>query len=409
MVGSLALPARMHHLPWGFLTKIPMDQSILMISIGAIGLGVSIWRLPPPRSKLDVDQAITQFRSKTPDLTYHAEQKLYYCPQTGTVTSDKHVETKAKRLTLLRSDDGSYYAKTPRKLGKGVQKTAYVAINIQTGVADQALTIERNPPVNDELAIYEALKDCPYVVHRLAVVKNTPKKRSLILEMCPTTLEKAVGLTQAQLLSLYEEYLRGLAALHEVGYLHLDCHKGNLFIDTEGHGRLGDFGSSRPIDSLNTKEGFGKMMPIETAGGRSLPLAMAVALLAPEIVLGIGHHQEEKDVTQPPLISGKADVWAIGNSLASLLRPKAEAYQALTTVQHQLQPQKETFQPFALKLGEHNIYYSKLTDTYPAQPTQQLSLDLLILKMLHPDPNQCFTALEAADYISHLRKIRQDP
>jgi serine/threonine protein kinase len=209
-------------------------------------------------------------------------------------------------------------------------------------------------------------------------------------------------LTQTQTLILFEEYLRGLATLHEAGYLHLDCHTGNLRIDNEGHGRLADFGSSWPIDSLNTKEGFCQIMP----SSGYFPLPMAVALLAPEIVLGIGHFEE---LTSK--ISGKADVWALGCALGKW--SNAPAYEHVAAVQKALQPNAEKFYPFKLKPAEQKTYYSLLNLNYPPEPLDQNSVDYLVWKMLHPDCNLRFSALEAADYISQccqfsLQKNPQD-
>lgn len=412
IIGSVALPARMHELPWGFLAKIPMDQSILMLSIGAIGLGVSIWKSTPQTRKRDVDQVITQLREIS-DLKKRLESKLYYFPETLTLTDTKQLGTKETRFTLIRADEGTYYIKTRRKMGRGVQKTAYVAKSIKEDSLDQVRTVERNPPVNDELTIYDALKDCPHVVHCLAVVKDTDQKRSLILEMCPTTLKKGGGLAQDKSLAVFEDCLRGVAALHEAGFLHLDCHRGNLFIDAQGRGRLGDFGSSRSIASLNTEEGFGKMMPITGKNGQArLPLAMATKLLAPEIVQGIGCFNKKRK--NFPLISGKADVWSLGNVLAKKLKPQSPPYKKLIECQEAIQSArvhqsaKPYFSPFSLKLGEHATYFSSLVDSYPPEPTNKSSVDYLIWKMLHPSQALRFTAVEAADYISHLRKILQD-
>ncbi len=416
IIGSIALPAHIHHLPWGFFTKIPMDQSILMISIGTLGLGISIWRLVPPRPKLDVDQAITTLRQKIPNLEERTEEKLYYYPQTDTLNPSRELGAKETRLTLKRiTPDGPYYAKTGKKLGRGVQKTAYLVRSLQENFPDQVRTVERNPPANDELAIYEALKACPHVVHCLAVVKDTEQKRSLILEMCPKTLKAADGLTQAQILTFFEGYLRGLAALHEAGYLHLDCHEGNLFIDAKERGRLADFGSSRPIDSLNTVEGFGKMMPVQTRDeSHHLPLAMAFHLLAPEIVRCIGRLKEgQRDKKEAALvpISGKADVWTLGNILAKKLKPQSSAYQKTIECQEAIQPvtpNNQCYCPFTLSIEKNNQYHQDLLSNYPDEPINQASVDYLIWKMLHPDHNLRFSAQEAAEYISTLRKITQD-
>ena len=361
IMGSLALPARMHSLPWVFFTKIPMDQSILMLCSGTLGLGLCFWRLKPPKPKIEFSEAvITQIEDQ---LKGQTDKKLYYYPKTNTVEKEKGWwDSREDRLTLLQTDSGNYYAKTDKELGKGVQKTAYIVKGIQKGASDQVRTVERNPPENHELAIYKALQDCPYVVHCLGIPKDNEEKRTLILELCPIVLKDLKTFTEAQILTLFEEYLRGLAALHESGYLHLDCHRGNLYIDAKGHGRLADFGSSRPIASLNTNEGFARMMP-DASGSFTLP--MAAALLAPEIVIGFSHF-----TTKNPNISGKADVWALGNVLGWLLKNsiKAQAYEHVTNLQKQFQPNADKFKPFALKTGERETYCLLLESNYPFEP-----------------------------------------
>ena len=409
--GSVALPVRLHDLPWGFLQHIPMDQSILMISIGALGTGAAIVGLARKNihAKPELDKTLADLSALSDQFRACDQQKLYYFPQMGLISKAKGNKSKDEkpRFTLIRLADGTYHVKTDQFLGEGKRKKSYLGKSVLLDSPDQVRTVEQNPPVNDELVIYEALRDCPYVVHCLQVVKDTPTKRSLILEYCAMgELHKAyTKLSYNQLLQAFHDYMCGLGALHRAGYLHLDCHGGNLFLMADGSGRLADFGSCRRIDALNTPEGFARFMPVN--GQHLLP--MANGLLAPEIVARIEHfktsgEQGDGSAIDLPLISGKADVWALGYTFAVKLMPKSPALLHIRACKEKILPQGR-FSPFGLSPEQIEAYLTNLHQDYPPEPNDQNSLEYLLWRMLHPHPEARFSEKETTDFISTLQKM----
>src|SRR5262249_3768228 len=69
-----------------------------------------------------------------------------------------------------------------------------------------------------------------------------------------TTLDAYIGSTKSsprQIVELFVEAGRGLAAAHEAGLVHRDVKPSNILIDRTGHACIGDFGLARVADEAD--------------------------------------------------------------------------------------------------------------------------------------------------------------
>ena len=123
----------------------------------------------------------------------------------------------------------------------------------------------------------------------------------LVLELCDTTLEAVardarLPLPEAAVKGLFQQLLRGIAAVHAARFMHRDIKPENVLITRGGELKLADFGHAAPL-------------PL-AAGASSKPLFHRVVTLwyrAPELLCRAKCH------------GPAVDMWALGCVLAELL------------------------------------------------------------------------------------------
>jgi serine/threonine protein kinase len=274
------------------------------------------------------------------------------------------------------------------RVGKGASKKIKMELKKNGAVSNTVISIEKNSPINHELEIYEKLKDAQFIIHCLNSVETTEKK-ILTLELCENgTLEKSKqSLSLQEKITIFADCLRGLRELHGIGYLHLDLHADNLFITKDKRGRLGDFNSSRTMSAMNDKDAFDDFLP----KNNYLRLPITFRLLAPEIFKNVALYKQEAALVE---ITGKADIWALGMTLAETLSPKSPAYLHICELQKKYTKTGFKFCPFVLEPHETIQYLDDLTKGYPQEP--QIPLERLIWYMLHPNPEIRLTPEQAA-------------
>ncbi len=378
-----------------FTINNSLFNSAIYLSVGGVisVAGLILYIRRSCHSIIDREKALHDIQDHS--LSAIKDPKIYYFPEENVFSLEKGDGPKNRRLTCYRLDDESYHIKSDKKVGEGYAKTVFLGDDPQEGLPSTVRTIEENPPQNDEITIYQLLRDCPFVVHCLSIVKNNSEKRSLILDYCANGEFKTCyqRYDENQQLRIIRDALYGLNALHEIGYLHLDCHMANILVAQDGQGKLADFGSSRALALLSNQELFKSFMPTLVDGKLKLTLPIVYSFLAPEIVKNIGLYRQERALST---ISGKADVWMFGAALACRLKREGLPYQALVKIQKELQPKGKKFSPFQLSAEKAITYQQKLIDSYPSIPENSNCLEVLLWRMLHPNPELRCSPLDIA-------------
>uniref|UniRef100_A0A3Q2QQ59 non-specific serine/threonine protein kinase n=1 Tax=Fundulus heteroclitus TaxID=8078 RepID=A0A3Q2QQ59_FUNHE len=73
------------------------------------------------------------------------------------------------------------------------------------------------------------------------------------------TIDQSLHLDRSRLWRLFREILDGLAYIHEQGMIHRDLKPVNIFLDSQDHVKIGDFGLATDHPSLTTALGFASL------------------------------------------------------------------------------------------------------------------------------------------------------
>ncbi len=171
-------------------------------------------------------------------------------------------------------------------LGSGGACTNYLVTDSLTGRGAVAKVLA---PVNDanyqrfvqDVFIWERLRH-PHIV----VVRDfQPERGVLIIEHCPSSLERAAPRSQAHIRQLGRELIAALGAAHAAGLLHGNLKPANILIGALGEARLGDFGLVHLQDRGATQVGPGALAYLSPEQIRGERLTFASDLYALGAVL----------------------------------------------------------------------------------------------------------------------------
>eukprot|EP00357_Protocruzia_adherens_P026888 CAMPEP_0114997738 /NCGR_PEP_ID=MMETSP0216-20121206/15074_1 /TAXON_ID=223996 /ORGANISM="Protocruzia adherens, Strain Boccale" /LENGTH=619 /DNA_ID=CAMNT_0002362169 /DNA_START=329 /DNA_END=2188 /DNA_ORIENTATION=- len=141
------------------------------------------------------------------------------------------------------------------KIGEGTFGDVYKALHKPTGniVSAKIIEIERAdvPSLSSEIRILEECRNRNIVRYYGSYYKES--SLWLIMEYCEAgsvyDLIRICGitLTEAQIASILQAALIGLAYLHDCKKIHRDIKAGNILLDKKGHAKLADFGVSAEL------------------------------------------------------------------------------------------------------------------------------------------------------------------
>lgn len=203
----------------------------------------------------------------TKKVTPNKKHKVYYNFSKNTWSERKKDYKKAERITVQYGEDGTAIQIKSDFVGaRGVSKKAYFRpqLNTKELLVSCKEKTDTNHIANDlERRLYEELKDVPEIVNcHKSKEKDRHNKRHLNYLMdyySGTFSTENPILSEQERFSVCRDYLRGMSALHEHGYLHFDLHGNNLYIskkDGKISGKLADFGNCRKISDVNDPSYF---------------------------------------------------------------------------------------------------------------------------------------------------------
>lgn len=109
---------------------------------------------------------------------------------------------------------------------------------------------ENSPNADEACAVgkVEGLKESPSEVHYLYIQMEYCEKSTL-----RDTIDQGLHLDNSRLWRLFREILDGLAYIHEQGMIHRDLKPVNIFLDSEDHVKIGDFGLATDHPAYKTE------------------------------------------------------------------------------------------------------------------------------------------------------------
>lgn len=435
IIGSIAIAAIgmlaffSQYLPIPYLSRclntLPAFVPPATVAMGIILIGLSARlssQLVNAQKKLRRRKALKEIPEKLNEIQnelikHNNCKKIYYNFKKKKFQTEKNGIAKIERFTFLKIEENRFFLKTETSIGNGKSKDIRLGFDTTSGEI-LVLSTEKNAPANYEFEIYNATTSSPYIVHCISQDwKQKNNQRIAVLEYCNQgsfSEFQDIHLDNKKIYyKLFANYARGLNDLHTCnkdGYLHMDLHKGNLFVHQdpithEYQGKLGDLASSRKIPDLSNRNTFKHFLPTksEDQNHYSFPLPLCLELISPEIVNNIYlFHYTTDDLLK---ITAKADIWSLGFTFAMHFMPTSKACEFIKNAQKQAQDGKEPFCPFPLdedfeRKRQVLVNYSNELNLYEKKvpkPNQDQALDLLIWKMLHPNPEIRPTDLEVAE------------
>ncbi|XP_022089854.1 mitogen-activated protein kinase kinase kinase 4-like [Acanthaster planci] len=245
-------------------------------------------------SKMDRSERV---RSKLQQLEERRNQKLQDWSLIGTV-SDRHSDHEVVNINCKKV---TFRWQRGRKIGEGqFGTTVYSCINMDTGetLAMKELRFQRNDhsaikDIADELKNFEGIRHASLV--RYYGVEIHREELLIFMEYCDegTIAEVAkAGLPEQMVRCYTQEITVAISFLHEHGIVHRDIKGANVFLSSDGHVKLGDFGSAIKLQNAKTMRG-----ELTTFTGTA-------AYMAPEVITQTG--QGKKGYGRA------ADIWSLG-------------------------------------------------------------------------------------------------
>ncbi|XP_072036132.1 mitogen-activated protein kinase kinase kinase 4-like [Amphiura filiformis] len=186
------------------------------------------------------------------------------------------------------------------KIGEGVSATVYSCINMETGetLAMKEVRFQRNDhsvirDIADEFRNFEGIRH-PNLV-RYYGVEIHREELLIFMEYCDegTIAEVAkAGLPEDMIRRYTREITIAISVLHERGIVHRDIKGANIFLSSDGHVKLGDFGCAVRLQKHNT-------MPGEISAFMG-----TAAYMAPEVITQTGQDKAG--------YGRAADIWSLG-------------------------------------------------------------------------------------------------
>ncbi|XP_071800919.1 mitogen-activated protein kinase kinase kinase 4-like [Asterias amurensis] len=250
-----------------------------------------------------------------------------------------------------------------RKIGEGQRgTTVYSCINMDTGetIAMKEMRFQRNnhsviKDIADEIKNFEGIRH-PSLVHYYGVEIHR-EELLIFMEYCDegTIAEVAkAGLPEEMVRRYAQEITVAISVLHEHGIVHRDIKGANVFLSSDGHVKLGDFGAA--IKLQNTKTMLGELT---TFTGTA-------AYMAPEVITQTGKGKKG--------YGRAADIWSLGCVVVEMATGKRPWHE----FDHDF--------PIIFKVGDGAIPY--ITDNISAECRDFLSKCLVHQPMERWSANQ---------------------
>ncbi|KAK0064372.1 mitogen-activated protein kinase kinase kinase 4 isoform X1 [Biomphalaria pfeifferi] len=184
------------------------------------------------------------------------------------------------------------------KIGEGQFGKVYTAVNINTGELMAMKEMKFQP--NDQQSLKEIcdeIKNFEGINHKNLVryygVEVHKDEMLMFMEYCDSgSIEEVarIGLPEYMIRRYTHEIVHAIAHLHENNIVHRDIKGANIFLTSQGHVKLGDFGCSVKLKSQQT-------MP-----GENINLVGTTAYMAPEVIT---QNKQEG-------YGRAADIWSLG-------------------------------------------------------------------------------------------------
>ncbi|XP_038048070.1 mitogen-activated protein kinase kinase kinase 4-like isoform X1 [Patiria miniata] len=245
-------------------------------------------------SKMDRWQRI---RSKLQQLDEQRNKKLQDLQMIGMV-SDRHSHNEVVNINCKKV---TFRWQRGRKIGEGqCGTTVYSCINMDSGetLAMKELRFQRNDhsvikDIADEIKNFEGIRH-PSLV-RYYGVEIHREELLIFMEYCDegtiAEVSKA-GLPEQMVRRYAQEITVAISFLHEHGIVHRDIKGANVFLSSDGHVKLGDFGCAI------------KLQNAKTILGELTTFTGTAAYMAPEVITQTG--QGKKGYGRA------ADIWSLG-------------------------------------------------------------------------------------------------
>lgn len=313
------------------------------------------------------------------------------------------------KLIIKKTEEGSTITtKTPFSKGAAKQACIQVRIDSNSKVIRELVKLKitysnaNKEEIAHEFTILKQLseKTSNYIL-QASNIKNkslspTHMQTTFMTDYCNQLtynryFEAHPNASAYERLQVVSDGLKGLAVLHEFECLHLDLHWNNLFMH-DGRGKLGDFGSSRPLHLLRKTEYLAQMFAKDSCWNGNY------CMLAPEIyteIYGIKIFEEKKiaksNSFQHLPITLKADIWSF-SVLISEITPKTPEN---VNIDHHCYTNAHPRKANAMQIA--GIIQHQIDDI--VEPQDKHSLYHLVWRMSHKTPENRPDALECANFI----------
>ncbi|CAG5116904.1 unnamed protein product [Candidula unifasciata] len=234
-----------------------------------------------------------RLRLRIEKLELGREQKLRESRIIGRVTN--HVQEPDYRINVRRVN---FRWQRGIKIGEGQFGKVYTAVNINTGELMAMKEMKFQP--NDQQSLKEIcdeIKNFEGINHKNLVkyfgVEVHKDEMLMFMEYCDSgSIEEVarIGLPEYMIRRYTQEIVRAIVHLHENNIVHRDIKGANIFLTSQGHVKLGDFGCSVKLKNQQT-------MP-----GENVNLVGTTAYMAPEVIT-----QSKQEG-----YGRAADIWSLG-------------------------------------------------------------------------------------------------
>jgi serine/threonine protein kinase len=368
----------------------------------------------PPESHY---QPIYILRHKSAKSMWLTAEKVYLVHE-STIETDKLNVPKDDRKTLFKLPSGELHDPQPRMIARGSFKSAWLGSVHLNPEDKQVWTTEDvfcegiedvDIPLSYEQALLEKLQGSQYIVnalgfyrskrtfaekHGITVVDDKRKLTAIWENMDGGTLGlPKIFLEIQNIVKVLSSTLKGLKELHHFGFIHLDLHMDNIFLDSSGQAKLGDLGSARPTDEISDESKLGQLAIL----ARKQIFAAKPEQLAPEVIENMIQVQHK--------ITTKADIFPVGVMLWNLvikrIYPSDNSFDKYLT--EYVEVSFDVFCGWAFYKGKDLL--SRIADIkkcFPDEPPEPDLLRHLAWEMLHVDPTRRPSAAEAADRMDAL-------
>lgn len=277
-------------------------------------------------------------------------------------------------------------------LGRGAKKTVYKAI-LYNGKPKVVARSEQSYPMDEELHAHKALRNTPGIMNTYAFTKRKAREKkytAIYSDLYEGTLEHLLRKKKLRLYNkvvLMHDLLTGLESLHSRNFVHRDLHTGNYLIRKEKNAQ-----GKRVYRGVIAD--LGRTITIDKATG--VPAQMTRRVCAPE---GFSY----KSLKEDEYFS--TDIYALGCIFYRIYHNKIAPWQGDYLRSHSLSQEKKKTR----LLSQLRKTACKRRKTLLRKKegrggflSIKKDLELLILNMVHPDPNIRSSASDLKRQMHHL-------